>query len=334
MASKSGNPFERAWRRLAEEACAAWPAPYARALRRYLAQPGKRLRPALYRVAAALELLHAFVLVHDDIIDRDDRRRGGPSLPALLDASAPAAGRGRGADLALVFGDELYALAIRAILEARVPPACLRAALRLLAAAALETGRGQHDELLLAAQPLARVRRAAILKVYDRKTAHYSAALPLAMGAVLAGAPPRTVSALAAWGLRVGRAYQIGNDLQAIMAAQRGDFREGKRTLALYYAWRQAPARARRELERLYGHRTRGSADCRRAAAILAESGGVDLARRDQARLLAAARRGLARLPVRPSARAGLAKILDGLGGERARRPGLRSTAGRRTGPG
>ena len=103
----------------------------------YVARPGKRLRPALLmlgygivdaktefplpllRFAAAVELLHAFMLVHDDIADGAETRRGGPALHRVFGHDK------RSEDLGVVLGDYLFAYAIEVMLSSGLPQLCL-----------------------------------------------------------------------------------------------------------------------------------------------------------------------------------------------------------------
>ncbi len=300
------------------------PAPYRARLRGYLLRKGKRLRPvlfilgylgfasrpaaALYTSAVALELLHAFILIHDDLIDHEACRRGGPSLHRLMErqlrAGPPA--RVRGSDLALIMGDVLYALAIRAFLSIRASPVRKQQALERLTRAALVTGSGELQELLYTRTPLDRLNRAAIGRIYERKTAHYSFALPLAMGATLAGATPQAIDSLARFGLCLGRAFQIKDDLgggKGASAPVIADIREGKRTLLLLYAFRSGSPRDRKFLKRVYGRRSNAPDELRRAADIILRSDVVRHAVLDMGRLSKQADRFLRAIPIKPQIR-------------------------------
>jgi len=306
MISKIKRRTEKALSRLVlARAAAPWtslPAPCRETLRRYLLRKGKRLRPVLfvlgylghaarpagnmYAAAAALELLHAFILIHDDLIDRGARRRGGPSLHMLMNLrleSGPGA-RVRGEDLAMVMGDALYALAIREFLSIRAEPARKQRALEHLTRAALITAGGELEELMYTRIPLDRMKHAEICRIYDRKTAHYSFAMPLAMGAELAGAAPRTIAGLTRFGMRLGRAFQIKNDFGCGKicrgknnAPVMADIREGKRTLLLLHAFKNAAPAEQLLLRRVYEQGTNNPEHLRRAAGIMLRP---DMARR------------------------------------------------------
>jgi len=185
------------WQQLAEESPAGF-----QAVRETLLAPGKRLRPllfcaacrdagvdpfpALMPVALALELAHAFILIHDDIMDRSDERRGVPTLPRRMDdlfAKKPADGF-RGTDFALIIGDLLYTLAIESLLQAEASDAQKTEAIQLFTRAALDTGRGALLEMRAAQTPLDELSAEDIEKIYALKTGSYTFALPFQLAAV------------------------------------------------------------------------------------------------------------------------------------------------------
>ena len=173
-------------------------------IKEFISRDGKRVRPVLfcigylgfakkpargiYRSALSLELLHDFMLVHDDIIDKSETRRGKLSMHALLNRqfSKNKKLKFSGEDLTLVIGDVMYALALDAFLAIREDPGRKEKALKKLISAALYTGSGEFIELLLSAKPMEKVTQNDIYKVYDYKTANYTFASPLTMGAILA----------------------------------------------------------------------------------------------------------------------------------------------------
>ena len=175
---------------------------------------GKLLRPALLLTvcegfapcgaaldaATAVELLHAFSLVHDDIEDGDTQRRHRPTLWAL-----------HGVPLALNAGDSLFALAQRAMIEAAAAlrPARATRALRVFTDASLRMIEGQHDDLAYES------RRAVTRDEYLRMTAGKTGALigaSLALGALFGDAPLDDVEAAGAAGVDLGIAFQSVDD--------------------------------------------------------------------------------------------------------------------------
>jgi geranylgeranyl diphosphate synthase type I len=175
----------------------------------------KKARPGLYRSALSLELLHDFMLVHDDIIDKAGTRRGRPAMHAMFKDYLD---RNRNIkftcqDLAMVAGDVIYALALEAFLSVEEDRERKEAALKKLIEAALYTGSGEFIELFAGIKSLDKITKEEIYKIYDFKTANYTFASPMAIGATLAGADKRQIDLLFKYGLYLGRAFQIKDDI-------------------------------------------------------------------------------------------------------------------------
>ncbi|RKS67989.1 geranylgeranyl diphosphate synthase type I [Motilibacter peucedani] len=203
---------------------------------------GKALRPALALLsaeavgapastalpgAAAVELVHNFSLLHDDVMDGDVERRHRPTVWAL-----------EGAPAAILAGDEMLSAAYEALLDAASPHA--PAAMRLLASATRELIRGQYDDV--AFESRGSVTLEECLAMARGKTAALISASS-AIGAVLAGAPPRSVDALSRFGDSVGLAFQLVDDLLGIWGdpqvtgkAVGADLHARKKTLPVTYA--------------------------------------------------------------------------------------------------
>lgn len=168
---------------------------------RILSDAGGSMPRPIVRAAAGLEIFHAFMLVHDDLIDRSLLRRDHPTLHEAirlapdLDVEAEAAGH-----LGLLGGDLLCALGMRMLARAGLDDAIAVRAQRLVADMLIDTGLGEALDVLYEARDLARLDEAEITEAYIRKTSRYSVSGPLVLGAILAGVPPRSCRALAAFG--------------------------------------------------------------------------------------------------------------------------------------
>jgi geranylgeranyl diphosphate synthase, type I len=297
-------------------------APAWAALEGFLSSEGKRLRPlvflsafelldetrsglapAIYRVACAMELFHAFALTHDDIIDGSHTRRHQPTLHRRL--AAEAGGRG-GENLALVLGDILFGYTVENFLLPGLDPARATAALRYFSTVAQDTGLGEALELSLLRRPLEAVTEEDIFNTYYLKTTRYTFEAPLVLAAILAGAPEPVLLSLHDYARPLGLAFQIENDLHEISAPEPADdLRTGVKTLFLKRchdalppekaaALRKALARGNTtELQARLNHGT--------TAAKVAEDLKAETAARFQE-----ARQVLLAAPLRPEQRAGL----------------------------
>lgn len=279
---------------LLRSADAAGPAPRAVAdeVASIVRRGGKRLRPALVAagfravrgegdgapspavvdVGCALELLQAYFLIHDDWMDGDEVRRGGPTAHVTL---ARAQGDAHlGAALAVLAGDLASAEAHRVIAELEAAPALARDVASLFARMHGEVVLGQAIDLTLAADD-----DAAVERMHDLKTGSYTVRGPIALGAALAGASADVRATLDAWARPVGVAFQLRDDLLGAFGepARTGkpvgsDLRAHKRTALLAAARRLARGDDARTLDALFAAPL-GEAEVERAIAILERCG-------------------------------------------------------------
>jgi len=164
--------------------------------------------------AAAIELLHAFMLAHDDLVDRSNTRRGEPTLHRRLGRVAAANPESTlGDDLSLIAGDLLHAQAHRVMALTPWPADRAQRLLGEWFEMVMATGFGQWADTLNDGAALARLDASDILAVAEAKTAHYTLAGPMCFGAILAGAPAAAVEALGTYGRALGTAFQIRDDL-------------------------------------------------------------------------------------------------------------------------
>ena len=210
------------------------------------ADGGKRLRGALVcwsyvahgggaaddvlGAACAVELVHLSALIHDDVIDRADTRRGRPSVHArFADAT-------HGTNVAILLGDVVLAAAPAALERCAVPQPARDAARAALVHLQVEVGAGQLLDVDAAAGGAADVARA--LTIATLKSGRYSVGRPLELGALLAGADAATAADLLRVGDPLGVAFQLRDDLLGVFGdpATTGkpagaDLVEGKRTM-------------------------------------------------------------------------------------------------------
>jgi len=228
--------------------------------------PGKRLRPAfaywgfrgagggdadpVVTAVAALELVQASALIHDDVMDQSDTRRGEPAVHRRFEQhhrdarwfGGPEAFGESAAiligDLCLVWSDEMFG-------ESGADPAALTRARPVFDRMRTEVMVGQYLDVLTQATGDMSVQRAS--KVARFKSAKYTVERPLLMGAAMAAAPPEIEAAYSAYGLALGEAFQLRDDVLGVFGdpAETGkpagdDLREGKRTYLIASAYELA----------------------------------------------------------------------------------------------
>ncbi len=230
--------------------------------------------PAVIRAAASLELLHVSALVHDDVMDASDLRRGVPAAHRLFEAlHLESAWLGDSATFgrsgAILLGDLLVMWSVQLLQRSGLGSGALERALPLVEAMRVEVTCGQYLDVVAQAQPLqtgpdggAEIGRALdeASRVVEYKSARYTVLRPCQAGAAMADAPAELTEALAAYGSPLGRAFQYRDDLLGVFGDPRltgkpagDDLREGKRTVLVAHALAGADARGRELLAQRLG---------------------------------------------------------------------------------
>ncbi len=236
------------------------------ALERLTLRAGKRTRPALLIAShaavaeagdweplldpcAALELLQTYLLVHDDWMDQDDQRRGGPTLHRLF-ADACASDQ-VGASLAILGGDLAAAFAAELMSRARIPDSSLRPALTTFAEMQQDVVWGQQLDVIGYRD---------VGLIHRLKTGSYSVRGPVLLGAALGGADTAQRLALERYAEPAGRAFQARDDLLGVFGdpdktgkPAGSDLRAGKRTVLIEEAERRLSVAERAPLTRVFG---------------------------------------------------------------------------------
>lgn len=305
-----------------------------------LMRGGKRLRPAfcywgwrgaggadceeVVVAAAALEFFQAAALIHDDVMDDSDTRRGMPAVHrrfATLHRGSGWTGDGErfglagavlAGDLCLVWSDELFT-------------ACGLAGERLARGRAVfdrmrtELMGGQYLDML--EQAVAGARRAddaveRARRVIRYKSAKYTIEQPLLIGGALAGAPPEQLAAYSAYGLPLGEAFQLRDDVLGVFGdpAQTGkpagdDLREGKRTVLVATALERATPAQASLVRSLLGDPGLDAAGVEALREVIVTTGALDAVEALVDELVAASRAALAAADLAGPARA----VLEGL---------------------
>ena len=264
---------------------------------------------AVVRAGAALELLHIFALIHDDVMDESDSRRGQPSVHTLaaqlhLHAGARGDARHFGESIAVLVGDLAHAEADHLVTELPRP---MRQIWRLLV---VELVHGQSRDLTGSAcgrRDLDHARRVARMK-----SGRYTVQRPLELGAAAAGAPDAVRTALLEYGEEVGEAFALRDDLLGVWGDPRStgkpagdDLISGKPTVILALADERLQGSARRLLRRV-GTPELSPADVTLLQTALAEQGVVEAVEARISEHVRAAGAALAGVELDPAGVAGL----------------------------
>ncbi|HET6967737.1 MAG TPA: polyprenyl synthetase family protein, partial [Ornithinibacter sp.] len=284
--------------------------------------------PAIVSVAASLELFQAAALIHDDVMDDSDTRRGMPAAHRALATRHSERGWAGDGDrfglagavlagnLCLTWTDEVYA-------TSGLPEADLARGRAVFDRMRTQLMAGQFLDVVESMRPwhgvpdAERVERAG--RVIRYKSAKYSVEHPLLIGATTGGLDAVGLNALSRYGLDLGRAFQLRDDLLGVFGDpdQTGkpagdDLREGKRTVLLAHALAGSGAGARGRVESLVGRPDLDGTEVDELRGIIEGSGAVAVLEDEITRLATSARAALADAPVLdPTAREALLELVE-----------------------
>lgn len=256
-------------------------------LAEYTANGGKRHRPLIcmlaceavggdpelaMRAGAAIEHFHTAALVHDDIEDGAETRRGEPAMHIKI-GTALAINAGDLA-LSLVTGSVVSDDSLDDTTKIRVLRELIDMTTRTIEGQALDIGWSQAGRFDISINDY--------LGMASRKTAYYSGGMPLAVGAIIGGASDETIEVLRAFGMAAGLAFQIQDDIINLVGSDKSkDFRiditEGKRTLVAVHALANASDSSR--LREILAMHTTDRALIDEAVGIMERAGSIDYAR-------------------------------------------------------
>ncbi len=278
----------------------------------YVGRKGKRVRPLMFlmtyqafggsrspldpqilRGAIALELFHSFILLHDDVIDRSDLRRGLPTYHKLAAQRIDPLQGGEkiGENIATVLGDIVYTMSLDALIDMDLPAETAKAVMKTFLRAAADTGSGEIYDILLGSRDISRIERAEVERMYTLKTTQYTFELPCLLGAMIAEADEEQCRIIREMSHPLGLAFQIDNDLQEFCRTDvkshrfPDDLVEGKRTLLVCVAYERLSEVDRSFLQMCLSSQERTEARLIKLHDLIVKSGAVESLREEVVRL-------------------------------------------------
>ena len=262
-------------------------------LSRVIGAGGKRLRPLfcywgyrsagrddderIVRAAASLELLHTFAIVHDDVMDRSPLRRGQTATHVELARSGDAH---LGLSSAILVGDLALTLADTLLAGSGFEPDALVAGLHWYNRMRTEVVTGQYLDVVASRAPS--IDEETARRIASMKSGGYTVEKPLLIGAALGGASQETDAVLSAYGMLLGEAFQLRDDVLGAFGDPAvtgkdadGDLREGKRTLLVARALEASSPEDRAFLGDRLGADDLTAGDAERIREILRSSGAL-----------------------------------------------------------
>jgi geranylgeranyl diphosphate synthase type I len=288
------------------------PRPLYQASRHLVDAGGKRLRPsmlllageaaggdvaALAPAAVSIELIHNFTLIHDDIMDNADVRRGRPAVHKIWGQSG-----------AILAGDTLYSKAFQVLGMTAARPQLILGAMNLLSRTCTAICEGQWLDMEFESRE--RVTEAEYMEMIEKKTGVLYGA-SAGIGALLSGADPDVVDALDQYGRLTGMGFQLQDDIIDLITPEKvsgkkqgGDLIEAKKTLIMIHAFaNDVPVR-------VFGKKDATPTDIQEAISLLDKSGSIKYARSRAEEMVEKGKRALQVLP-NSKARATLLELAD-----------------------
>lgn len=300
----------------------------------FILRDGKRLRPAfvfegykavggedesaaLY-VGMSVELLHAAALVHDDIIDKSDLRRGKPTVHQLI--AKKFGDENLGNSLAIIVGDTLLAMSNKVFSTTPFPEERAKIARVFFTQMCTEINYGQYLDIL------GNIREEIdwnwAMKVMEYKTARYTVEKPLLIGASLGGASSKVFEAMRGYAIPLGIAFQIQDDILGMFGDEArvgkpvdSDLKEGKKTLLILKTLEKLKSEGRvNETERLsaiLGNPELAEEDYHWTQQIIIETGSLEYSRQLARSLITKAKSALGEVDIEKDSRNYLLGIAD-----------------------
>ena len=305
--------------------------------------PGKRLRPilmiagyhavggrddnAILTASCCLELTQTMLLIHDDIMDKSELRRGRPSVHSDLARRYSEKLTGQrlrsgdpahfGIALAIAAGDLAGQLALRALIRASFPADNLARALSTYTAMTRDVCYGQVLDMHAGDRDM-QLTESDVLAIHRYKTARYTTEGPLHLGAVLAGADAAALAVLSAYALPLGQAFQLQDDLLGVFGREEetgksadADLKQGKRTLLVLKALEWGSAAQAAALEAVLGNTNATTRQLAAARQVLEETGARRYCEQRALDLAAQARSALATAALESDAKRFLIDLAD-----------------------
>ncbi|MFH1836574.1 MAG: polyprenyl synthetase family protein [Candidatus Omnitrophota bacterium] len=266
----------------------------------FLKRPGKRIRPIFFllsylgytkkrkidrprliRSSLSMELLHSFLLMHDDVIDNSDLRRGQLSLHRLFNKIYKVPPHDKlGYDLSIVTGDIVFSMAIKELSQVKEDPKNIMNAVSILADTAAYTGLGEYIDVVNDSKKIDKITKNDILFTYRMKTSKYTFEGPLLIGSTLAGARKSETSKLERLGCLLGQGFQIQDDLLDIFlfSDETGkppfkDLEESKRTLLMQDTYARLDKRGKKAISSLLDKKNKTKKDISVILGLIRSSG-------------------------------------------------------------
>lgn len=310
-------------------------------IKNYVLSSGKRIRPALMyhtylslagkagsrkkealRAAMAPEFIHTWFIIHDDIIDKDDLRRGNPSMHYLyrklgkskFNNSADAAHYGY--SQAISAGDMAAGFANEVIADSMLSERIKSGLSKKISDIIFNTAIGEFYDVFAAIEK--NISEKEVLTILEYKTARYTVEGPIHLGAIMAEAGDKVIKNLNDYSVPLGIAYQIQDDILGVFGASKetgkpvgADIREGKKTLLVVKALEAGNAEQRAKINSALGNHEITGKEIREAQEIIKETGSLEYSRKMAKKFASQSNKALAKSALDPKSKEFFREVSD-----------------------
>jgi geranylgeranyl diphosphate synthase, type I len=250
----------------------------------------------IIEASMSIELTNIFLLIHDDIIDRDDFRHGVETMHKRYEKLARRFYKKTdpvhfGDSMALVIGDMAAAAGNEIIFNSRFPAERILKALDKLQDIVAVTVGGELMDVVLEARRRATEKE--ILKVHENKTAKYTVEGPLHLGALLAGADKKTLDLFSAYAVPIGIGFQIQDDILGVFGNEKklgkpvgSDLRKGVQTLLITKALENGNRQQRTWIQTMMGNSNAGDREVEEFKKIVVDTGSLEYSKEFSRKLI------------------------------------------------
>ncbi|HSX58249.1 MAG TPA: polyprenyl synthetase family protein [Candidatus Saccharimonadales bacterium] len=286
----------------------------------YVASGGKAKEAVLY-ASLSVELLHIFALIHDDIIDNSDLRRGEPTTHKEFETihqkkKLKGKKESFGLSSAILAGDLALSFAEEILTSAPFPQERIRRARYFFDQMKVQVTYGQYLDVLAGYKK--NLTEDEVLQILEYKTAKYTVERPLHIGAMLAGADYKDIETFSRYGIPFGQAFQMQDDLVGTFGSEHvigkpvdSDIKEGKKTLLLVKTYERASAAERKLLNSVVGNQKATKTEIAKVRAIMKRTGAYDYCARLAQQLLLQSRDALVNAKLSPEGKDFLLSAID-----------------------
>lgn len=286
----------------------------------YLASGGRE-KKEMIKTSVSIELIHIFLLIHDDIIDRDLKRHGVDTIHYTYEKIGKkifpkSDSEHFGKSMAVIIGDMVGALGNQIIFNSSFDPKLVMKALSKLQSIISLTVIGQSQDLYIEYKRTATEKE--ILKMYENKTAKYTIEGPLELGAILGGANEELLKKISRYAIPIGIAFQIQDDILGIFGSEKkmgksvgADIKEGKQTILLSKAREKADKEQKKRLEIIFGNKSITKSEVEEFQNIIIKTGSLEYAKNLSAKLISEGKKELEKIEIKNETKDFLSGMAD-----------------------